>query len=80
MVAAFLVAFLSAMVVAYTLVALATINVWRAVPQDASHHGDHPRRVADEATGTKRGRRCPQAARWSPARGRARCPQHRRRC
>ena len=79
--AAFLLAFLSAMAIAYFLVALATVKLWRLVPSGEDGNGeDRPERaVPAEALGRTRKRRCPQAAPRPPTRGdRARC-SHRRR-
>lgn len=50
--AAVLVVFLSAMVITYTLVALATVKIWRPVPHREDHDEDHPERLVDrEAVG-----------------------------
>lgn len=76
MAATFLLAFLSAMAVAYALVALATINVWR--PQIESYHEGRPERVVAGPAGGTRKRRCFGSARRPPERGRARC-SHRHR-
>ena len=76
-----LVVFLSAMVIAYALVALATVNLWRLVPRgEEGNDEDRPKRVMPGGTlGMTRKRRCPEAAHRPPTRGgRARC-SHRRR-
>lgn len=44
--AAFLVVYLSAMVIAYALVAMATVNVWRPVSHRQGRLEDRPERVA----------------------------------
>jgi hypothetical protein len=75
---AFLIAFLSMMAVAYALVAVATVKVWRPVSRGEGRLEDRPERVVYETTGTTRKRRCPRSARRRlRARGGARCP-HRR--
>jgi hypothetical protein len=79
--AAFLLAFLSAMAIAYFLVALATVKLWRLVPRGEDSNGENrpERTVPGGALGRKRKRRCPEAAPLPPTRGdRARC-SHRRR-
>ncbi len=76
--AAFLVVYLSAMVIAYALVAMATVNVWRPVSHRQGRLEDRPERVAARLVGKKR-RRCFGSTRRSPARGRARCSHRRRR-
>ena len=76
--AAFLIAFLSMMAVAYALVAVATVNVWRPVSRGEGRLEDRSERVVYETAGATRKRRCPRSARRRPrARGGARCP-HRR--
>src|SRR3712207_3015462 len=66
--AAFLLACLSAMVIAYALVALTTVNLWRLVPRGEDGNGaDRPKRaVPGEALGRTRKRRCPEAAHRPP--------------
>ena len=77
---AFLVAFLSMMAVAYALVAVATVKVWRPLSRGEGRLEDRLERVVPtEALGRTRKRRCPEAAHRAPTRGgRARC-SHRRR-
>ena len=77
--AAFLVVVLSALGVAYALVALATVKVWRVTPDGEGRSEDRLRRIAPEAADVRRGRRCLRSVWRSRARGGARCPQHRRR-
>ncbi len=76
--AAVLMVFLSAMVIAYAIVALATVNVWRSVPHGGGRHQDHPERVVSGAAGGTRKRRCSEPAHRSPMRGGARCLRRRR--
>ena len=60
---ALLIAFLSMMAVAYALVAVATVKVWRPVPRGEGRLEDRPERaVPAEALGKTRKRRCPEAA------------------
>lgn len=70
-----LVVFLSAMVIAYALVALATVKIWRSVP----HSEDHPERLVGGRGGRTSKHRCSEAANRSPARGRVRRSHRRRR-
>ena len=77
--AAFLVAILSMMAVAYALVALATVNVWRPVSRGEGRLEDRPERVVYETAGGTRRRRCFRSVRRPRARGGARCPHRRRR-
>ena len=79
-----LVVLLSAMVIAYALVALATVNLWRLVPRgEEGSDEDRPERVVPGGTLGRRGgkRRCPEAGHRPPTRrgGRARCSHRRRR-
>jgi hypothetical protein len=77
---AFLIAFLSMMAVAYALVAVATVNVWRPVSRGEGRLEDRPVRVVYETAGATRKRRCPKSVRRRPrARGGARCSPRRRR-
>ena len=77
---AFLIAFLSMMVIAYALVAVATVNVWRPVSRGEGRLEARPERVVYETAGATRKRRCPRSVRRPPrARGAARCPHRRRR-
>ena len=76
----FLVVFLSAMVIAYFLVALATVNLWRLVLRsEDGNDQDRPKRVVPGETFSRtRKRRCPEATHRLLTRSRrARCP-HRR--
>ena len=78
---AFLIAFLSMMAVAYALVAVATVNVWRPVSSRGEGRlEDLPERLVYETALATRKRRCPRSVRRRPrARGGARCPHRRRR-
>ena len=77
--AAFLLVFLTAMVIAYALVALATVKVWSAVTYgEGRRHEDRPERIVSEAAGGTRKGRCPEPARRPPMRGGARCLRRRR--
>jgi hypothetical protein len=72
--AAFLMVFLTAMVIAYALVAVATVKVWSAVTYGEGRHEDRPERIVSEAAGGTRKRRCPEPARRPPcAAGRDAC-------
>jgi hypothetical protein len=72
---AFLIAFLSMMAVAYALVAVATVKVWRPVSRGEGPLEDRPVLVVYETTGTTRKRRCFRSVRRLRARGGARCPR-----
>jgi hypothetical protein len=74
---AFLIVFLSMMAVAYALVAVATVKVWRPVSRGEGRLEDRPERVVYETAGATRKRRCPRSVRRPRERGGARCP-HRR--
>ena len=75
---AFLIAFLSMMAVAYALVAVATVKVWRPVSRYEGRLEDRPERVVYETASATRTRRCPRSVRRRPrARGGARCPRRR---
>jgi len=72
--AAFLMVFLTAMVIAYALVALATVKVWSAVTYGEGRHEDRPDWIVSEAAGGTRKRRCSEPARRPPcAAGRDAC-------
>ena len=76
--AAVLVVFLSAMVIAYALVALATVKMWRPVPHREGHDEDRPEQLVDGEGGRTRKHRCSEAAHRYPVRSsRVRC-SHRR--
>jgi len=68
----------TAMVIAYALVALATVKVWGAVTYGEGRHEDRPERIVSEAAGGTRKRRCPRSVRRPPMRGGARCLRRRR--
>ena len=74
---ALLIAFLSMMAVAYALVAVATVKVWRPVPRGEGRLEDRPERAVYETAGATRKRRCPRSVRRPRTRSGARCP-HRR--
>ena len=74
---AILVVFLSAMVIAYALVALATVKIWRPVPHSEDHYEDRPEWLVDRGGGRKSKHRC--SSYRSPARGRVRCSHRRHR-
>jgi hypothetical protein len=76
---AVLVVFLSVMVIAYALVALATVKIWRFVPHCEVHDEDRPERLVDGGGGRTSKHRCSEAAHRSPARGRVRRSHRRRR-
>ncbi len=75
---AFLIAFLSMMAVAYALVAVATVKVWRPVSRGEGRLEDRPERVLYEAAGDTSKRRCFRSADRARTRGGARCPHRRR--
>ena len=75
--AAVLVVFLSAMVIAYALVGLATVNVWRPVSHGEGHEEDRPERVVPGVVGRTRKRRCSEAVHQPPVSDRARCLRRR---
>ena len=75
--AAVLVVFLSAMVIAYALVGLATVNVWRPVSHGKAHEEGHPERVVPGVVGRTRKRRCSEAVHQPPVSGRVRCLRRR---
>ena len=77
--AAFLMVFLTAMVIAYALVAVATVKVWGTVTYgEGRRHEDRPERSVSEADGGTRKRRCSEPARRPPMRGGAQCLRRRR--
>ena len=78
--AAFLIAFLSMMAVAYALVAAATVKVWRPLCRGEGRLEERPERVVYETAGATRKRRCPRSVRHRPrARSGSRCPHRPRR-
>ncbi len=74
-----LVMFLSVMVIAYALVALATVKIWRLVPHREDHDEDRPERLVDRGDGRTSKHRCSEATYRSPARSGVRRSHRRRR-
>lgn len=76
---AVLVVFLSAMVISYALVALATVKIWRPIPHSEDHDENRPERLVGRGGGRTSKQRCSEAAHRSPARSRVRRSHCRRR-
>ena len=79
--AAVFVVLLSTMVLAYALVALATVQIWRLAPHREGDDDEWPERLVDEGGARTRRHRCSEAAHRSPVRSssRAHCSHRRRR-
>ncbi len=78
--AAILIMLLSAMVIAYALIALATVQMWRLVPHREGNGDEWAERLADEGDARTRKRRCSEAAHRSHVRSsRVHCSHRRRR-
>ena len=77
--AAILVVLLSTMVIAYALVALATVQIWRPVAHREGDGDEWPERLVDEGDARTRKHRCSEAAHRSPVRSsRVHCSRRRR--
>ena len=78
--AAILMMLLSAMVIAYALVALATVQMWRLVPHREGNGDERRERLVDKGGAMTRKHRCSEAAHRSPVRSsRVHCSHRRRR-